>query len=201
MAEEVDSEGVTDSPKKGPTLSTSTSSFEALDPHDPNLSRLATTMFNKTSDYLYGELTSTLDDYRLLENMNRATITKYSDMKHIAANVSKSMGELNEKCKNYFFFDNFDNTVNFRQFASTLLAADRSNRRQRGEIRTSSVQARRLFETFRGQIQEFGKTLTVKQRVEIKFFLFHGLLDPLFDATHADRVDAVDELVHLTFTI
>ncbi|XP_044268375.1 biogenesis of lysosome-related organelles complex 1 subunit 2 [Tribolium madens] len=97
MAEEVDSEGVTDSPKKGPTLSTSTSSFEALDPHDPNLSRLATTMFNKTSDYLYGELTSTLDDYRLLENMNRATITKYSDMKHIAANVSKSIQELNEK--------------------------------------------------------------------------------------------------------
>nr|XP_015835998.1 PREDICTED: biogenesis of lysosome-related organelles complex 1 subunit 2-like [Tribolium castaneum] len=29
--------------------------------------------------------------------MNRATITKYSDMKHIAANVSKSMQELNEK--------------------------------------------------------------------------------------------------------
>ncbi|RZC36088.1 BLOC1 2 domain containing protein [Asbolus verrucosus] len=54
-------------------------------------------MFNKTSDYLYGELTSTLDDYRLLENMNRATITKYSDMKHIAANVSKSILELNEK--------------------------------------------------------------------------------------------------------
>ena len=43
----------------GPTLSTSTSSFEALDPHDPNLSRLATTMFNKTADYLYGELTAT----------------------------------------------------------------------------------------------------------------------------------------------
>lgn len=112
MAEEMDSEGVTDSPKKGkpcyfkpevmiflgPTLSTSTSSFEALDPHDPNLSRLATTMFSKTSDYLYGELTSTLDDYRLLENMNHATITKYSDMKHIAANVSKSVQELNEKC-------------------------------------------------------------------------------------------------------
>ncbi|KAJ3653355.1 hypothetical protein Zmor_012611 [Zophobas morio] len=97
MAEEVDSEGVTDSPKKGPTLSTSTSSFEALDPHDPNLSRLATTMFNKTSDYLYGELTASLDDYRLLENMNRTTITKYSDMKHIAANVAKSMHELNEK--------------------------------------------------------------------------------------------------------
>jgi biogenesis of lysosome-related organelles complex 1 subunit 2 len=43
----------------GPTLSTSTSSFEALDPHDPNLSRLATTMFQKTADYLFGELTAT----------------------------------------------------------------------------------------------------------------------------------------------
>ncbi|XP_066141782.1 biogenesis of lysosome-related organelles complex 1 subunit 2 [Euwallacea fornicatus] len=97
MAEEQDSDGITDSPRKGPTLSTSTSSFEALDPHDPNLSRLANTLFSKTSEYLYGELTSTVEDYKLLENMNRATITKYTDMKHIAANVSKSMGELNEK--------------------------------------------------------------------------------------------------------
>lgn len=79
-------------------MSTSTSSFEALDPHDPNLSRLATTMFTKTTDYLYGELTAVQDDYRLLENMNRATITKYSDMKHIATNVSKAMTELNDKC-------------------------------------------------------------------------------------------------------
>lgn len=79
-------------------MSTSTSSFEALDPHDPNLSRLATTMFTKTADYLNGELTAVQDDYRLIENMNRATITKYSDMKHIASNVSKAMTELNDKC-------------------------------------------------------------------------------------------------------
>lgn len=80
-------------------MSTSTSSFEALDPHDPNLSRLATNMFNKTADYLYGELTITHDDYKLLENMNRAMITKYTDMKHIATNITKNMSELNEKCK------------------------------------------------------------------------------------------------------
>ncbi|XP_065164587.1 biogenesis of lysosome-related organelles complex 1 subunit 2 [Atheta coriaria] len=98
MQEDMDSDGITDSPKKGPTLSTSTSSFEALDPHDPNLSRLATTMFNKTAEYLYGELTSTLDDYKLIENMNRATITKYSDMKHITGNIAKGMTDLNEKC-------------------------------------------------------------------------------------------------------
>lgn len=40
------------SPRKGPTLSTSTSSFEALDPHDPNLSHLASLMFSHTSSYL-----------------------------------------------------------------------------------------------------------------------------------------------------
>lgn len=88
----------------GPTLSTSTSSFEALDPHDPNLSRLATSMFSKTADYLYGELTSTLEDYRLLENMNRATITKYTDMKHVTSSISKNMGELNEQCIKMHFF-------------------------------------------------------------------------------------------------
>lgn len=96
MAED-NSAGVTDSPKKGPTLSTSTSSFEALDPHDPNLSRLATSMFNKTADYLYGELTATLDDYRLLENMNKATINKYTEMEEFACNVSRNMNSINDK--------------------------------------------------------------------------------------------------------
>ncbi|CAB3369625.1 biogenesis of lysosome-related organelles complex 1 subunit 2 isoform X1 [Cloeon dipterum] len=99
MADEMENEGVTDSPKKGPTLSTSTSSFEALDPHDPNLSRLANTMFQKTGDYLYGELTATQEDYKLLENMNHVTVKKYSDMRQIASNVSKSLIELNEKYK------------------------------------------------------------------------------------------------------
>jgi hypothetical protein len=39
------------------------------------------------------------EDYRLLESMNRATITKYSDMKQIASNVARTMIELNDKCK------------------------------------------------------------------------------------------------------
>ena len=42
------------SPKKGPTLSTSTSSFEALDPHDPQLNHLASVMFSTTSDWVAG---------------------------------------------------------------------------------------------------------------------------------------------------
>lgn len=92
--------GVTDSPKRGPTLSTSTSSFEALDPHDPNLSRLASKMFQKTSDYITTELSSPLEDYKLLENMNKVTMTKYSDMKQIANNLSTSTADLKIKFNN-----------------------------------------------------------------------------------------------------
>lgn len=94
------SSGVTDSPKKGPTLSTSTSSFEALDPHDPNLSRLATKMFEKTNDYISHELNTSLEDYKLLEQMNRATITKYADMNQIAENLATSSTELKQKLDN-----------------------------------------------------------------------------------------------------
>ena len=57
--------------RKGPTLSTSTSSFEALDPHDPQLNHLASLMFSKTSDWITGELEATVDDYKLIEQMNR----------------------------------------------------------------------------------------------------------------------------------
>lgn len=59
-------------------------------------------MFNKTADYLYGELTATLEDYRLLENMNKATVLKYTDMKQVASNISKNMVELNDQCKQNF---------------------------------------------------------------------------------------------------
>lgn len=49
------------SPKRGPTLSTSTSSFEALDPHDPQLNQLASVMFTSTSDWITGYTRLLLD--------------------------------------------------------------------------------------------------------------------------------------------
>lgn len=88
-----------DSPKRGTTLSTSTSSFEALDPHDPNLSRLANLMFQKTSEYLQEELTATHADYRLLERLNKETIAKYAELKTISMNVNQSLTSLNQKYK------------------------------------------------------------------------------------------------------
>ena len=83
--------------KAGPTLSTSTSSFEPLDPHDPQLNHLASLMFSKTSDWIAAELESTTEDYKLLEQMNKVTATKYSDMEQITANINKGMTQLNSK--------------------------------------------------------------------------------------------------------
>merc|ERR1711936_394366 len=85
------------SPRRGPTLSTSTSSFEALDPHDPQLNHLASVMFSKSSDWITGELESTTEEYRLLEQMNKLTLTKYSDMHQITENISKGVTDLNMK--------------------------------------------------------------------------------------------------------
>jgi biogenesis of lysosome-related organelles complex 1 subunit 2 len=81
----------------GPTLSTSTSSFEALDPHDPQLNHLASLMFNKTADWITSELQSTSDDYKLVQQMNEVTASKYSDMQQITGNIAKGVNQLNDK--------------------------------------------------------------------------------------------------------
>uniref|UniRef100_A0A2H8TNB8 Biogenesis of lysosome-related organelles complex 1 subunit 2 n=1 Tax=Melanaphis sacchari TaxID=742174 RepID=A0A2H8TNB8_9HEMI len=98
---------VEESPKRGPTLSTSTSSFERNDPHDPNLSLLSTKMFEKTSEYLMGELNITEEDYKLLETMNKVTMQKYASYRQIASDVGKQIIELNEKCNAYKIFITF----------------------------------------------------------------------------------------------
>lgn len=89
--------GVTDSPKRGPTLSTSTSSFEPFDAHDPNLSRLATKMFQKTGDYISHELNTTADDYKLVENMNKVMMGKVLEMKQMSQSIAAKNSELNRK--------------------------------------------------------------------------------------------------------
>lgn len=55
--------------------------------------------FLKTSEYLKGELEGTVEDYKLLETMNKVTISKYSEMKNIAAGLGKALTDLNEKYK------------------------------------------------------------------------------------------------------
>jgi biogenesis of lysosome-related organelles complex 1 subunit 2 len=60
-----------------------------------SLMRMGTTLVFNVTKYLF----FLQEDYRLLETMNRVTITKYSDMKQIAGNVARTMIDLNEKCK------------------------------------------------------------------------------------------------------
>ncbi|XP_072930886.1 biogenesis of lysosome-related organelles complex 1 subunit 2 [Epargyreus clarus] len=77
-------------------LSPSCSSFEVLDPHDPTISRLATQLFKRTNDYLQGEMAAGQDHYTLLEEINRMAITKYADLRNLAANLSKTLNEYND---------------------------------------------------------------------------------------------------------
>ncbi|XP_005098058.1 biogenesis of lysosome-related organelles complex 1 subunit 2 [Aplysia californica] len=53
--------------------------------------------FQKTAEYLQGELDGTIEDYKLLEKMNSVTMNKYSEMKHIALSISGALKDLNEK--------------------------------------------------------------------------------------------------------
>ncbi|CAM1304261.1 BLOC1S2 (predicted) [Pycnogonum litorale] len=63
------------------------------------LTNLSKTMFSKATDYIQGELEATVEDYHLIEEMNRVTINKYSDMKQVSSNINKSLIDLSEKYK------------------------------------------------------------------------------------------------------
>lgn len=78
-------------------MSTSTSSFEPLDPHDPNLSRIATKMFDNISTFIHSEFEGAASDYQLLEQMNDATRNKYHDIQHIISCLNASSAEMNNK--------------------------------------------------------------------------------------------------------
>lgn len=96
-------------------LSTS-SSFEPLDPHDPNLSRIATKMFENISSFIQSEFEGSTDDYNLLEAMNKGTRTKYEDIQHIISCLNASTTEMNSKLEALVpllqQIDEIDETVN-----------------------------------------------------------------------------------------
>ena len=48
---------------------------------------------------MFDFIAGTIEDYKLLEKMNKITICKYSEMKHIALSVGSALQELNEKCE------------------------------------------------------------------------------------------------------
>lgn len=46
-------------------------------------------------------IAATVADYNLLLDMNRIGTQKYSDMRHVAAGISKSLADLNDRCKSF----------------------------------------------------------------------------------------------------
>ncbi|XP_054166377.1 biogenesis of lysosome-related organelles complex 1 subunit 2-like [Oppia nitens] len=73
-------------------------------PTDPNRDEMALkaksdVMFDKTSDYLKAELDLTLDDYKLLEQMNNATTNKYKEMTTATEKLAKTVDQMNDKYK------------------------------------------------------------------------------------------------------
>lgn len=74
-----------------------TSSFQALNEHDPNLSMLAKKMFKNVQSYLEKELQTNTSDFQLLTSMNQVTTTKYSDMKQQCDQIVVTNSELNKK--------------------------------------------------------------------------------------------------------
>ncbi|XP_072038957.1 biogenesis of lysosome-related organelles complex 1 subunit 2-like [Amphiura filiformis] len=65
-----------------------------------DVAELTRDMFSKMTDYLRGDLASTAEDYKLLEQMNRLTTDKYGEMKQMGLEIGKSMKDLNDKYRN-----------------------------------------------------------------------------------------------------
>jgi len=97
-----ESDNVEINPLPPPPLEFSaSSSLGAQQPSQHNsqetLDDLSRDMFEKVAAYFHGELEAVAEDYAVLEKMNRASATKYVDMKTTGSNIAKALNELNDK--------------------------------------------------------------------------------------------------------
>ncbi|KAE9546223.1 hypothetical protein FO519_010565, partial [Halicephalobus sp. NKZ332] len=62
--------------------------------------KLSDNVYDKVSTFVMGQVSSTVADYKLIEDMNNATAQRYSDMKQVASTISGRLTELEEKYEN-----------------------------------------------------------------------------------------------------
>ncbi|XP_052781709.1 biogenesis of lysosome-related organelles complex 1 subunit 2-like [Mya arenaria] len=100
---------------------------DVRDSAPPDIVELCRETFKKTSEYLKGELDGTIEDYKLLETMNKVTVSKYSEMKNTAGEIGGALQELNEKYENLLPFleqiDHVEDSVNSLEQAAYRLDA------------------------------------------------------------------------------
>jgi len=70
---------------------------EVKEASPPDINDLCRDTFDKTGKYLQGELAGTGEDYRLLEDMNKAVSGRVVEMKEVSANIERAMTDLNAK--------------------------------------------------------------------------------------------------------
>ncbi|KAH3863831.1 biogenesis of lysosome-related organelles complex 1 subunit 2-like [Dreissena polymorpha] len=88
---------------------------------------LCSEAFKKTAEYIMEELSGTVEDYKLLETMNKVTVSKYAEMKGSAHDIGCALQELNEKYTNLQPFleqiDSIEESVNTLEKAAYRLDA------------------------------------------------------------------------------
>uniref|UniRef100_A0AC34RIB2 Biogenesis of lysosome-related organelles complex 1 subunit 2 n=1 Tax=Panagrolaimus sp. JU765 TaxID=591449 RepID=A0AC34RIB2_9BILA len=59
--------------------------------------KLSDSVYDKVSTFVMGQVSSTVADYKVIEDMNNSTAQRYSDMKQVASTISGRLTELEEK--------------------------------------------------------------------------------------------------------
>ncbi|CAG8745550.1 11909_t:CDS:2, partial [Acaulospora colombiana] len=81
-------------PQQPETMKRQSSSLTDGGANQQNINKITTEMFGKVAEYLKGEILATVEDFKLLENMNNVTRDHYKEMSGMAQNLVVEMAKL-----------------------------------------------------------------------------------------------------------